>query len=188
MLCNSLQQHLVYEFMSDTIIRKATEGDAAGIANIHINSWREVYKDLLPQDYLNDLPLEFNDRYELWMEVTAVSTHPTFVAEDTRYGIIGFVSSGDARDEKYAGYEEVYSIYLLQKFQGKGIGYKLLKTLFTDFSNKGYSKTYVWVLKDNSFTSFYERTGAIMTGDISEDMIGDKKIELVCMEWSSLKI
>ena len=94
--------------MSDIIIRKATEGDAAGIANIHINSWREVYKDLLPQDYLDDLPLEFNDRYELWMEVTAVSTHPTFVAEDTRYGIIGFVSGGDARDEKYAGYEEVY--------------------------------------------------------------------------------
>ena len=80
------------------------------------------------------------------------------------------------------------SIYLLQKFQGKGIGYKLLKALFTDFLNKGYSKTYVWVLKDNSFTSFYERTGAIMTSDISEDKIGDMKIELVCMEWTSLEI
>ncbi|MGK0297433.1 MAG: L-amino acid N-acyltransferase YncA [Gammaproteobacteria bacterium] len=174
--------------MSDIIIRKATEGDAAGIANVHINSWREAYSKVLSNEYLVDLPLEFNDRYELWMEVTAVATHPTYVAEDQKYGIIGFVSGGNARDEKYDGYAEVYSIYLLQKFHRNGTGYKLLKSLFSDFSTTDYSKAYVWVLNDKTYTGFYERSGAIKTNDAKVDVIDDINIELVCLEWQSLEI
>ncbi|MGY8814585.1 MAG: N-acetyltransferase family protein, partial [Gammaproteobacteria bacterium] len=168
--------------------RKATEGDAAGIANVHINSWREAYARFLTKDYLDDLPLEFNERYELWMEVTAVNTHPTYVAEDERYGVIGFISGGDARDDKYSGYVEVYSIYLLQKFHGVGTGYKLLMALFENFLNSGQSKACVWVLNDKSFINFYEKTGAIVTNDIREEMFGDLKFELVCLQWDSLII
>ena len=86
--------------MSEIIIRKATEGDAAGIANVHINSWRESYKNILPKEYLRELPLEFNERYELWLEVTAVKTHPVCVVEHEKFGIVGFTSGGEARDEK----------------------------------------------------------------------------------------
>lgn len=38
--------------VADTIIRKATIEDAAEIANVHLNSWREAYRNLLPQDFL----------------------------------------------------------------------------------------------------------------------------------------
>lgn len=46
-------------------IRKATEEDAAEIANVHINSWREAYKGLLEEDFLNDRPLQFKNRFIL---------------------------------------------------------------------------------------------------------------------------
>jgi L-amino acid N-acyltransferase YncA len=174
--------------MTDIIIRRANEGDAAGIANVHVNSWREAYTGILSQSYVDGLPLEFNDRYEWWLEVISVGTHPTHVAENTRHGIVGFTSGGDARDEKFAGYAEVYCIYLLDKFHDKGIGYLLLKALFQDFIEREFTKAYVWVLRDNPSLTFYERTGAVRTGDTREDIIGDMKAESLCFEWTSLKL
>jgi L-amino acid N-acyltransferase YncA len=172
--------------MSQIIVRKATEGDAAGIANVHINSWRESYKKLLPKEYLRELPLEFNERYELWLEITAIKTHPVYVAEHEKYGIVGFTSGGEARDEQYNDYAEIYSIYLLKKFHGHGTGYSLLKNLFADFVSMGHIKSYVWVLNDNNFTHFYERTGAYNNGDTRIDTIGNKQITSLCYEWNSL--
>lgn len=172
--------------MSDILVRSATEGDAAGIANVHINSWRESYKNILPKEYLRELPLEFNERYELWLEVTAVNTHPVYVAEHDKYGIVGFISGGEARDAKYVDYAEIYSIYLLKKFHGHGTGYRLLKKLFSDFINTGHNKCYVWVLNDNIFTHFYERSGAFNNGDTRKDTIGNIEISSLCYEWKNL--
>lgn len=172
--------------MPEIIIRKATEGDAAGIANVHINSWRESYKNILPKEYLRELPLEFNERYELWLEVTAVNTHPVYVVEHDIFGIVGFTSGGDARDEKYSDFAEIYSIYLLKRFHGQGSGFMLLKALFSDFIKTGHTKCYVWVLNDNVFTHFYERTGAINNGDTRKDTIGNIEITSLCYEWKDL--
>ena len=56
--------------MEGITIRKASVDDAAEIANVHINSWREAYKGLLPQEFLDERPLNFKNRYELWKKVT----------------------------------------------------------------------------------------------------------------------
>lgn len=37
---------------ADIIIRKANFDDAPEIANVHLNSLREAYRGLLPQEYL----------------------------------------------------------------------------------------------------------------------------------------
>ena len=37
-------------------VRKAKLEDAAEIANVHVNSWREAYKGILEEDFLNARP------------------------------------------------------------------------------------------------------------------------------------
>lgn len=111
-------------------IRKATPEDAAEIANVHINSWREACKGLLPQSFLDDRPLYFKNRYELWKRVMADESQTTFVAESDDSGVVGFINGYTARDKGYEDYAEVYCIYLLQKFHGQKVGFRLLQEYF----------------------------------------------------------
>ena len=45
--------------MDGIVIRKATFEDSAEIANVHINSWREAYINLIDQEFLDERPLYF---------------------------------------------------------------------------------------------------------------------------------
>ncbi len=170
------------------IIRKAIIDDAAEIANVHTNSWREAYKGLLPQSLLDDRPLVFKNRYDLWKRVTADKTQTTFVAESDRNGVVGFINGYNARDKGFEDYAEVYCIYLLKKFHGQKIGLKLLKSYFDVHIQKGYEKAYLWVLKDNPTIRFYESTGAKVTDDIKQAVLGGQKVEELCCVWDKLDL
>lgn len=39
-------------------IRRAKLDDAQGIAKVHVNSWRTTYKDIIPNDFLDNLSVE----------------------------------------------------------------------------------------------------------------------------------
>ena len=167
------------------IIRKATFDDAAEIANVHINSWREAYQGMFPQKFLDDRPLYFKDRYELWKKVTK-NSQMTFVAESKDNGVVGFINGGDARDDNFQGQVEIYCIYLLKKFHGQGTGYSLLKKFFESSNEKGFEMSYLWVLKNNPTIKFYQRAGAKFTGDIVKDNIGSIEVEELCYHWSDI--
>jgi len=50
------------------IVRQAAGEDASEIANVHLNSWREAYQGLLPQKFLDHLPLTFRRRKNYWQK------------------------------------------------------------------------------------------------------------------------
>ncbi|MBT4791093.1 MAG: GNAT family N-acetyltransferase [Halobacteriovoraceae bacterium] len=171
--------------MKNITIRAATIEDAAEIANVHINSWREAYKGLLPQDFLDKRPLYFKNRYELWKRVTADENQVTFVAQSNDNGVVGFINGTNARDADFKDYCEVWSFYLLQDYHKQGIGYNLLYTYFLEHKVKGYSKAYLWVLDKNPTIKFYERTGAKLGEQVKHvDIAGIKSKEL-CYVWDS---
>lgn len=169
-------------------IRKATTKDAAEIANVHINSWREAYQGLLPQSFLDDRPLYFKNRYELWKRVTADESQTTFVAESDDNGVVGFINGYTARDKGYENFAEVYCIYLLQKYHGQKVGFRLLKDFFEVLIKKGFNKAYLWVLKDNPTIKFYESTGAKKVDNIKKAVIGGKNVEELCYVWDDIKL
>ncbi len=47
--------------ISDVTVRQATVDDAAEIANVHLNSWREAYRKLLPQEFLDQLQINLKN-------------------------------------------------------------------------------------------------------------------------------
>ena len=157
-------------------IRKACIEDAAEIANIHINSWREAYKGLLPQDFLDDRPLYFKNRYELWKKCTSRDEDIIYIAEHPEHGIIGFSNAGPGRDSDKSDYGEVYCIYLLQKFHKIGLGFKLLKACFDELLKRNYSQSYLWVLDKNPTIKFYEKTRAVEIDSPKEIEIADEKV------------
>jgi ribosomal protein S18 acetylase RimI-like enzyme len=174
--------------MSEVVIRRATLEDAAEIANVHINSWREAYKGMLPQDFLDDRPLYFKNRYQLWKRVTSNPSEITFVAESKDNGIVGFINGSKPRDPEYQDYAEVTSVYLLKKYHGKKIGYQLLREFFGVARAQGFNKAYLWVIENNPTIKFYERSGGVFNNHKKEDTIANQKVSELCYVWTNLDL
>lgn len=174
--------------MNNIEIRKARFEDSAELANVHINSWREIYKDMMPQDFLNDRPLHYKNRYELWKKVSINEKQITYVADTKEHGVVGFVNGTYGRDEKYKDYAEVWSIYLLEKYHGKKIGLSLLKAFFDTHIDLGYTKAYLWVLANNPTITFYEKTGGKFSGETKIDEIAGQKMTELCYIWDDIRL
>jgi GNAT superfamily N-acetyltransferase len=169
-------------------VRMAHEGDGPGIANVHLNSWRETYSGLLPEDYLATMPLTFKNRMKSWNQL--IDKQPQgrgiWVAENDRHGIVGFSTVELARDEKFKDLGELGAIYLLKHYQGAGVGFSLLRAAFSFLRTAGFTKAYCWVLKDNPTISFYEKSGGKIADDVKVDKIGQVElVELACI-WEDL--
>lgn len=170
-----------------TIIRRALQGDEESIASVHIKSWQEAYKGIVPQEYLDQLPSKLDDHITMWTGVIANPQRWTWIAENSN-GIVGFILFGPPRDKERDGFIELGAIYLLFSEKGKGIGFELLSSGFKKMRELGYGKAYCWVLENNPTIKFYERTGAEFLGQVKEDEIGGKKFNEFAYEWDSLEL
>jgi GNAT superfamily N-acetyltransferase len=169
------------------IIRPARIEDAAGIARVHIDSWRSTYKGIVPDDYLASMSYE--ERTQRWR--TGLSNPSRiaydFVAEDETGQIIGFISGGRTQepDPVYKG--ELYAIYLLQQWQGQGTGRCLTETLVEKLLQTGIDNMLVWVLAKNPARKFYEALGGqfLRTKQV---MIGGATLEEVAYGWTDIRV
>ncbi len=169
------------------VIRSAKIEDAAEIANVHLNSWREAYKDLLPAEFLDSLPLTFKRRRDRWQKSLSdpTSTTKVYVAEAEKPGIVGFITWSPPRDEKYKDWGEICAVYLLAAFKRKQIGYKMLNIAFHHLKADGFENAYCWVLKDNPTCAFYKRTGGVLLeGDTKSACLGGRNVIELVYKWN----
>lgn len=137
-------------------IRKAEPDDAAGIAHVHVQSWRTTYKGIVPDAYLDSL--DEPDRTQLWGDLLG-GDYDIFVAE--REGlIVGFIMGGRCRDRTQQCDGELYAVYLLKEVQRARIGRDLVRELAHALRRRGLRKMAVWVLARNPAKGFYTRMGA----------------------------
>ena len=98
---------------------------------------------------------------------------------------IGFIVIGKCRDNDLDDmYGEIWGIYLLKNYWGKGYGKRLINWGIDRIKEFGYYKTSLWVLKDNTNARrFYENLGFISDG--AEKLITRGK-ELVQIRYQKL--
>lgn len=164
-------------------IRKAVLEDAEGIAKVHVDSWRATYKEIIPSSYLNDL--SYVQRTELWRSNILKAENYVVVAEEETGQIIGFADSWKRENNTAENSGDLTSIYLLEEYQGKGVGKMLLKELFNHFKEKGYEKIFVEVLEENKTRYFYEYYGAKLI-DTSQIKIGGEILNELIYEWEDV--
>ena len=75
-------------------IREARIEDAAGMAKVHVDSWRTTYAGIVPGAYL--AKLSYAGRENLWHDIlgNASGNQYHFVAVNDDGKVIGFVSGG----------------------------------------------------------------------------------------------
>lgn len=157
--------------------------DAEGIAKVHVDSWKSTYKEIIPSEYLNNL--SYDKRTKLWEMNIGEKENFVIVAVDTDGEVIGFADAWN-RDRNTEGNTiDLTSIYLLESYQGKGIGKKLLKELFSYFKEAGYEKVFVDVLEDNRTKLFYEYYGANLIETV-QIKIGNEVLNELIYEWNDI--
>lgn len=143
-------------------IRKARPSDAYDLAVVHVASWRTTYQDIIDEAYLAALNVE--DKLKQWEMI--LRDGDVFVVENEEGKIVGFGGVGPERTGAFTGYDaEVYAIYLLYPYQGRGIGRKLLKRLATFLLEAGYESLLIWVLAENPSVHFYQAMGGKKIGE-----------------------
>jgi uncharacterized protein (DUF952 family)/GNAT superfamily N-acetyltransferase len=183
---NVFQWPAKYRMVYDVLIRPGIKSDAAEIASAHLNAWRESYQGIVPDSYLNKLPLSFRGRMKFWEFLfEKASDTTTFVAESADHGVVGFSTVGEPRDDAYKGWGELAAIYLLNPYKKKGVGQALFEISFEKLKSLGFKKAYCWVLKDNPAVEFYKRSGA-QQGDGQKLIQLEKELTEIPMEWLSL--
>lgn len=164
------------------LIRKATEKDAAGIAKVHVDSWRTTYKGIVPDSFLNRLSYE--EREKIWLK--GIHTNGVYVAENERGEVVGFATGGKERTGKYQAYDgELYAIYLLETAQGKGLGRKLFEAIVMDLQEKKFHSMLIWALVENPACHFYEKMGGKRV-DTAEIEIDGKQLKEIAFGWERL--
>jgi ribosomal protein S18 acetylase RimI-like enzyme len=145
------------------MIRPARASDAAGIARVYVDTWRDTYAGLIPVPAL--VGLSHRRLTQIWAEELArpASGQVVVIANDVASGIVGFGSCGRMRGDTLPYKGEVFTLYVLPDFQGDGIGRRMLGRLFATLSARGMNSAVIWVLAANPARFFYQTMGGKLT-------------------------
>lgn len=155
-------------------IRKAAEVDAEDIAFVHVDSWKTSYAGIIAQIFLDNISYE--KRLALRKKILKAkdTLHLVAILDEQ---IIGFADAGPVRSESRLDQSpffesseikigEIYTIYLLEHYKGKGLGTALLKQCRFWFGQHGLDSFVTWVLVDNLLARrFYEKEGGVSIGE-----------------------
>ena len=148
------------------IKRLETKDEIKGKAAVHCQAWKEAYVGLVNQDFLDGRTMEMS----LQSAQRAFDNGITTLIAKDRERVVGFADFGRYWLDDLYDAGEIYAIYILKEYYGKGIGYALMKKALDALSE--YPQTAVWVLAGNERAiRFYKRCGFEFDGQ-------KKRIEL----------
>ncbi|MCF6137304.1 GNAT family N-acetyltransferase [Pseudalkalibacillus berkeleyi] len=157
------------------MIREARISDIEQIAHVHISSWHSTYSGIISEEYLNNLSIEA--KVEQWTYNLTIDRTFMYVASvDNR--IVGFINGGPNRSNEFRYEGEIYALYLLENYQGRGIGRELFNRVISTIKCRGWNSMLVWVLEENSSKFFYEKMGGQKVGKDTLEVKGTSHIEL----------
>ncbi len=147
-------------------IRPARVDDAAALAAVHVQAWRDAYRGVVADEAL--AALDVAQRRAMWERALARSDGRVLVAESAESAesaIMGFASVGNSRDGDMAGAGELYAIYVAASQWGAGAGHALLVEAERALAALGFSEAALWVLDENPRARrFYESHGWSVDG------------------------
>lgn len=159
------------------VVRAAALTDVAGMARVHVDSWEETYRGLMPDALLDD-PDAFDNRQQMWtraLDEAHQRSHTCAVAEADDQ-IVGVAMSGPSRDDDRPDERELFILYTYQAVQGSGAGQGLLDAVVDPGA-----ACHLWVADPNPRAqAFYRKNNFVADGSVkSDDFDGVREIRMV---------
>ncbi len=156
--------------MSNIIVRKAVLEEAEKIIDINIEVWNTTYKGLIPQEIIDKLQSKDPERISRNQKSIKEKQH-TFVAEvDGK--IVGFHTFGKTKDENFGDAGEIYAGYILDGYQGLGLGRKMAVACMKELIDNGYTTLVTKCLDGNPSNEFHKSLGGVFVGQSTFEPMG----------------
>lgn len=138
-------------------IRWARLEDARNLGLVHSESYRETYKGIMPDEFLNQYTPVAREWY-FYVLIQSAERIAIMLVDNKAVGCLILKACSDKDLQKCSG--EISAIYLIQNFRAIGLGKQLLNWGLEKLKDLGYTTAILWVLKENKKAiSFYERQG-----------------------------
>jgi len=133
------------------VIRKATSADAGQIAEIVVEDWKNAYKGIIDDEYLDSMSVE--TRYQIELQ-----RYPKYMVAVDEQEVLGFAWNEIADNEDSDC--EIVALYVRHRKRNSGIGRALFQYSIDLFRALGKKKMIIWCLKENDAArKFYEKMG-----------------------------
>lgn len=167
-------------------IRPGRTADVFAIGRVLVATWKATFRGLLDDAYLDRMsPAEQAVRHMSRRNAADVGH---FVAIERKSGeLVGFVNFGPARYPSPTPVGEIYALYVLPAYQGRGIGGALVRAVARRMVEGGAVTMFAWVLSTNPNRVFYERMGATPV-EIGIIGLGGRQYEQVAYAWHDLQM
>lgn len=152
--------------MTTLVIRPATAADAEAMARVHVESWRETYRGIMPANVLDD-PGFVPKRTEFWTRVLA---DDRFTADSVAVAVDGEAVVGIALSQPPGPegvdehHQRLHVLYVLASHHGTGTGGALLDAVV-----RHDLPAALWVAAANPRArAFYRKHGFTEDGGVKE--------------------
>jgi GNAT superfamily N-acetyltransferase len=171
--------------INETLIRRAHPGDAGVISRIHVDSWRAVYREILPPSFLNNLNYGRIKKSILTGLLDSETIY--LIAEEQGGTPIGYICGGPERSGNAIYQSEVYELYVAPGFQRHGFGRRLLSAIAYHLFQRRFYSLMVWVLASNPNHRFYEKSGGLYIGAKTIAFAG-KRLQIAAYGWIDISL
>lgn len=169
------------------LVFPAGPSDAEALARVHVTSWRETYRGLLPDAFLARLSEAGHARRFARLLLHPAPNEVTLVVAD-RQGIVGYAAGGASRSG-VGGEAEIATLYVLRAAQGQGLGGRLMADTARALAAQGAISLVISVLRENvRARGFYEHLGGIADAPRREPGPGGQLLYEVAYRWADIRV
>lgn len=164
-------------------ILPACAGDAAAIAALHIESWRNAYRGLLPDEFLDGPVVQ--DRVDLWnARMPAPDPHRRLVLKAVSHeDLVGFVCVLLDADPSWGALLD--NLHVKPGLKGKGIGHRLFQEArdWVAVAAPG-QRLHLTVMEGNlAARRFYDRQGGTIAERTTIEVIPGTCLPIIRYVW-----
>lgn len=153
-------------------IRTAKPEDALQIAIVNVYTWKTQYSGLMPEEVIDDRVASVEQMAAKNRQ--RIIDDANYIVAEVDGTIVGFTRFAKSTYKDYEDAGEIYALYLLKGFNGKGLGRKLFEAARDELKKSGYNKMIIKCLKGNPTLDFYKYMGGQVIGE--DKMIMDNAV------------
>jgi ribosomal protein S18 acetylase RimI-like enzyme len=168
------------------LVLPAGPADAEALAHVHVASWRQTYRGMLPEAFLARMSeADFARRFR--RALTRPGPNDVTLLALAHDGPIGYVQGGPSRFGG-AAEAEIATLYVLRAGQGRSVGRGLITGAARALAAQGAASLALSVLRDNvSARGFYERLGGEAEPPRVERGPGGALLQEVLYRWPDIR-